>query len=106
MAPVITDAVSRIETKTTKAFANKAGKSPQERTIWSNVFAEEQARFVVESFTPINTVLTSAGAKALDIDRVSQRYSAAVRSMAAGADAKSLSQIIEESQQGVENVEA
>jgi len=95
LAPVIADAVARVETKTAKAFANKQNKTPQERVVWGNVFAEEQARYVAEALAPLNAVL-SANGQPLDIDRIGQRYAASIRAKLAGTEAKPLADIVRE----------
>src|SRR5262249_38748562 len=94
LAPIIADAVARVETKTVKAFANKQNKTPQERTIWANVFAEEQARYVAEALGPVNAVLSADIGKTLDLDRIGQRYAANVRAKVAGTEAKPLADIV------------
>lgn len=96
LAPVIADATSRVETKTAKAFANKESKPQQERIIWANVFAEEQARYVAEALAPVSAVLSADIGKALDLDRIGQRYAASVRAKVAGAAFKPLAEIVRE----------
>jgi HK97 family phage portal protein len=96
LAPIIDDAVTRVETKTVKAFANKDNKPQQERIIWANVFAEEQAKFVADALGPVNAVLSADIGKTLDLDRIGQRYAATVRAKVAGTVAKPLADIVRE----------
>jgi HK97 family phage portal protein len=96
LAPVIADAISRVETKTTKAFSGKQNKPRQELVIWCNVFAEEQARYVADALAPVNSVLSSNLGKALDLDKVGQRYAASIRAKVSGAESKPLAEIIRE----------
>ena len=95
-APIIADIVSRTETKTAKAFANKQTKPQQERLIWANVFAEEQARCIAESLAPVSAALVTNSLKPLDLERIGQRYAASVRAIAAGAESKPLADIVRE----------
>jgi hypothetical protein len=93
LQPIIEAACARVDAKTTKAFANAQGKAPADRTIWANVFAEEQARYVTDALTPIAATLRTMDATSIDIPKISQRYAAAVRKLAATGETASLLQI-------------
>lgn len=92
--PIIDDAISRVEAKTAKAFANKEGKAKPELVVWSNVFAEEQGRYVADALRPVAQVIEGATGTALALDTIAERYAASIRGRAAGAAFKTLQQII------------
>lgn len=93
-APLINDAVTRIETKTTKAFSNHANRP--DATVWANVFAEEQAKFVRDAFTPVARVMFAATHQKMDVEKIADRYATTIRAKAAGETVKSLSDIVTE----------
>ncbi len=97
LAPIIADAVQRVETKTTKAFANREGKPQADRTIWANVFAEEQAKFVADAFAPITLTLKAQLNRTIDAEKIGQRYAQAIRAKFAGIEFKPLAVIVQES---------
>jgi HK97 family phage portal protein len=95
LAPVIAAAAERVEAKTAKAFAHRAGKPAGELTIWANVFAEEQARYAADAVAPIAAVLMAAGGPSIDPEAIGQRYAQAVRGRAANAGYHTLEQLIQ-----------
>lgn len=92
--PVIDDAINRVETKTALTFTKRENMRDPERTIWANVFAEEQGRYIADALRPVAQVIEGATGAKLDLDTISQRYAASIRGRAAGAAFKTLQQII------------
>ena len=93
--PLIDDAVSRIEAKTDMAFSRKDSKPHEERTIWGNVFAEEQGKYITDALTPINEALSHLSLLPLDIDRIAQGYAQAIRKRAADGTPTDLQALIQ-----------
>jgi HK97 family phage portal protein len=94
LAPVIKAACARVDRKSDKAFENNAGKTGQERTIWGNVFAEEQRDYAAESLHPVAEALESLGATRPDVEKLSEQYAAAVRRRASTGEKTALEQIV------------
>lgn len=104
---LISDAGSRVGTKTAKATANARQRfaSGDGWTPWCNSFAEEQARYASEAVTPLVTTLNAvAGAQIVPegtAAKVGSRYAASLRLYFArlarseeGAEAPDLAEII------------
>jgi HK97 family phage portal protein len=94
MKPLIEDACRRVDAKTDKAFQRKAEKPAEERTIWGNVFATEQESYAHECLRPVVTTIEQVTGEKIDLHRIAERYSAAVRKRAADGTAKTLSEIV------------
>ena len=90
LAPVIAAACKRVDTKTDKAFENAAKKTGQDRTVWSNVFAEEQRKYAHDALKPIAEAIEALGGDPIDVEQVSDRYAAAIRKRAATGEARTL----------------
>jgi hypothetical protein len=97
--PLLDDVATRVEAKTAKAFTNKADKPKPELTIWANVFAEEQARYVADALRPVGQVIEAATGSVIDAARIGQQYAFSIRARAAGQPFKSLAEIISENPQ-------
>lgn len=95
LKPILDAAVARVEAKATKAFANKADATGQARTVWGNVFAEEQGRHVADVLAPIVEALKALDGPTLDVAAVASRYSGAIRKQAATGEAADLARIID-----------
>jgi HK97 family phage portal protein len=78
LEPLILDAVSRIETKEDKAFADRVTTEPQHRIPWGNVFAEKQSQFLKSAFAPLEKVAIHFD-RTIDVDRLANRYSDAIK---------------------------
>jgi HK97 family phage portal protein len=95
LTPVLEAACERVDRKTTKAFDNASGKAGNERTIWGNVFAEQQATYVRESLGPIDASLAQFMDRRLNITLISERYAVGIRrSIATGEAAPKLLDVI------------
>lgn len=94
MTPALKAACERVETKSAKAFDNHKGKAGQERTIWSNVFAEEQKAYAIKSLTPVAQAIAGLGGQAPDVGEIAEKYAAEIRRRAATGETKTLSQIL------------
>jgi hypothetical protein len=93
--PLLDDAAARVDAKTTKAFSARDGKPQDERTIWGNVFCNEQARYAAEALRPIATAIHAATGTTMDVAKIAERYSAAIRKRAADGTITTLTDIIE-----------
>ena len=94
LAPIIAAAAARVDAKTAKAFTNHAGKSGQDRTIWANVFAEEQKRYVVEALSPIAAAAKALGATFPDVAAIADSYAGSIRKRASTGLETPLSDIL------------
>jgi HK97 family phage portal protein len=92
--PIVDAACARVDAKTEKAFSNAEKKTGQERTIWGNVFADEQRRYAVEALKPIADTLNQLGADPIDAEGTAERYAAAIRRRVAGAEPESLRKVL------------
>ena len=95
LSPIFAAACERVETKTGNAFARHQKPGP-ERTIWANVFAEEQGTYVREALGPPADVLATLTGESIDVEKVATRYAAAVRQRAADGTCRTVSQILTE----------
>lgn len=93
--PIIEANCAMIERKTEKAFENAKGKTGQEWTIWTNVFAEDQAKYVKAIMEPVAKSMHSLGLPLPEIDEIAQKYAAAIRKQAASGEKASLKSIAE-----------
>jgi HK97 family phage portal protein len=82
LKPLFDAAAERIEAKTDNAFSRKADKPTADRTIWANVFAGEQAAYVIDALRPVAETLTRLTGETIDIQGIAERYSAAIRKRA------------------------
>jgi HK97 family phage portal protein len=81
-APVIREAARRVETKTDKAMSAAKAKyldDPEGMTRWSNVFSEEQARYVTEALEPVLDAMSRVEAHAIDASQIGNKYAQALR---------------------------
>lgn len=90
LRPVIEAAAARVEAKSDKAFEAHGKKTGDDLTRWVNVFAEAQARYVADAFTPVADALVALGADRPDVAALGQRYAAEVRRRGAGHEPKPL----------------
>jgi HK97 family phage portal protein len=95
LQPIIANAFRLIETKTEKAFSNKAGKPAAELVPWGNVFAEEQAGYVKAMLQPVADVLAKTG-EAFPLDTLAARYADSIKRRAAGGIFGMASEILAE----------
>jgi HK97 family phage portal protein len=72
--PVLVDASQRVATKTSKAIQNHKGKDNW--TAFSNVFAEQQAKFAAAALGPVYAAM---GRGIEEADKASQRYAGELR---------------------------
>ena len=79
LQPIIDATIVRIEERTTSAFAKNAGKDAQSKTIWSNVFAGQQASYCHDLLSPIAATITKMGGITLPIEAICEKYAAQVR---------------------------
>lgn len=93
MKPALRAACERVEAKSAKAFENHSGKTGQERTIWCNVFAEQQKVYTVEALTPVAQAITALGGQAPDVSDLAEKYAAEIRRRAATGEVKTLATI-------------
>lgn len=103
LKPLIDDAIKRVETKTDKAFAAKDGKPDADKAVWSNVFAQEQSKYVREALNAANDALTLLNGKGIDLKAVGEKYAFSIRSRCAGSEYKPLSEIVYSSLTGGTN---
>lgn len=94
--PILAAAVVRVDGKTAKAFENKAGKPTPERTVWANVFAEEQSRYVHDALQPVSDALIALGQPAVNVQKIANRYAGAVRRRNADGTIVTLATILKE----------
>lgn len=87
---LIDDAASRVEAKTEKAFENREGK---DLTVWGNVFAEEQIKYLRTAFKPVIQTATALGIE-LDLEQVGQKYASAIRKRAANGTKETLHELV------------
>jgi HK97 family phage portal protein len=97
--PLLDDVVNRVETKTARAFASNSSKAKPEFTIWANVFAEEQSRYVADALQPVCQVIQTATGQTFDSSRIAEQYAFTIRARAAGQPFKPLADIIHENPQ-------
>lgn len=88
LQPILDDACARVDNKTNKAFANKANKPDAERTVFVNVFAEEQAQFVREALAPLAQIVD------IPTNTIADRYAGAIRRRGTTGETTKLSEII------------
>lgn len=93
LGPVIADACRRVDTKTDKAFDNASRKTGQDRTVWVNVFAEEQAKYAADAMKPVSEAIVALGGDPLDFEAIGQRYASTVRRRAATGEICSLTNV-------------
>lgn len=104
LAPVLDAAVARVEAKTAKAFDAAAGKEGQARTVWANVFAEQQAGYVREALQPVADALDKLDAAGtLDVVKIADRYAAAIRRRASTGEAPTLADVVNQTIKGETN---
>ena len=96
LAPVISAACSRVDTKTNKAFETHGKKPDAERTIWCNVFAEGEKQYVTSTLGPVSEALVALGGDPLDVTKIADRYAASLRKRAATGESKSLQDLLNE----------
>lgn len=84
VAPMLAAAHERLDRRADNAFEKDAAhKKGHERTIWSNVFAEDQKRAAIAALAPIAATIAKLGGAPLDVDHLADRYATAVRRRAA-----------------------
>lgn len=96
LLPILRGASGRVDAKSTHAFDRKGGTPKPELTIWANVFAEEQQRYAREALAPAAAALKQLTGDELDVERVANRYAAALRKRAADGTVTTLTAILEE----------
>lgn len=94
LQPILEDTSDRIEAKATKAFQSAAKKTGQDRTVWSNVFAEQQAGYVRQSFSAIGETIHAMTGDKIDVAKLAQRYSDEIKKRANGNEPTPLIQIV------------
>ena len=95
LAPVIAAACDRVDRKTERAFENATGKTGQERTIWGNVFAEDQQRYVVDTLAPVLETMKLMGITATpDVPKIAERYAAGIRKRVATGETQRLGDLL------------
>lgn len=94
LQPILEDAADRIEAKAVKAFEGADKKTGQDRTAWSNVFAEQQAGYVRQSFSAISQTIHAMTGSKLDVAKLGQRYSDEIKKRANGNEPTPLIQIV------------
>jgi HK97 family phage portal protein len=95
LQPILADACNRVDAKTDKAFSNHGSKIGQDRTIWANVFSNEQEKYSRHALEPVAAALEQIQCKPLDLDAISTRYGQAIRARAAGGPGRTLIEILE-----------
>ena len=95
LRPIIEAAINRIEDKSAKAFANKAGKPADELLRWGNIFAAEQSSYVSTAFGPIATAAAAMNG-AIDVPKLASRYELEIKRRASGQEPRPLSQLYSE----------
>jgi len=99
LQPIIDAAITRIEAKLAKAFANRAEKPADELLRWGNIFASEQATYLTEPFTPI-ALPAMAMNGSIDIAKLASRYETEIKRRAIHAEPRTLSTIYQELSHG------
>jgi hypothetical protein len=79
--PLVDNLCARVNQNTIKAFdANHD--TGQQRTIWVNLFAEKQAKYLADQLGPISDALVALGDKPLDAQKFAERYATSIKRMA------------------------
>jgi hypothetical protein len=94
--PLITAAIERVETKTTKALDTAAKKPEGDRIPYTNALAESQATYCSDSLLPIAQTIAKVTGKTIDVPAIANAYAGEIRKRAAGKPAKELILIVGE----------
>lgn len=95
--PILIEAAERVERKTEKAFADAERKTPEQRTIWGNVFAEQQAGYIREAFSTLAVTVHKLTGKTLDVEKLADQYAMELKRRATvdGHEARTLAALLE-----------
>jgi HK97 family phage portal protein len=92
--PLLGAECGRVEARSQIAFDAAQKKTDQERVIWGNVFAEQQAGMIRQNFGAVATTLQTLTDKTLDVDVLATRYSDSIKRQAAGGEIETVEKIL------------
>ncbi|HEX8348656.1 MAG TPA: phage portal protein [Hymenobacter sp.] len=90
LQPVLDAAVARVEAKASKALS-KPLSVPQ-----ANVFADQQAGYVVQALQAFNACAQKLGHAGIDAERVAQRYADAIKRQVSTSEPADLAKLVQE----------
>lgn len=95
-AALIRDAADRVERKSEKGLTDASTKTEVQRIAWGNVFADQQAKYVRETFAALAQTLKDVTGASIDVGKLSEQYSMEVKRRVSGQEPKSLADYVGE----------